>query len=172
MVGGRLPWTRRGASRVREGTGDARWGVCESPADVDAVYAGAYIWNGGSAFSGRAAVTVVQQSEEFAAWLESLDLPDRRAVNRVGARLAMNGFPLGDPRSSALRGSRFPLRELRPRSGASPLRVLHAFDPRRDALILPGGNEATEASFHRRAIARAETIWIAHLERLTREDRM
>jgi len=116
-------------------------------------------------------VTVIQQSEEFAAWLESLDLPDRRAVNRVVALLAMNGFTLGDPHSSALRGSRFRLRELRPRSGASPLRVLHAFDPRRDALILPGGNKATEASFHRRAIARAETIWIAHLERLTREDR-
>jgi hypothetical protein len=116
-------------------------------------------------------VTVVRQSKEFAAWLESLEATERESVNRVVTLLEMQGVVLGAPCSSALRGARFPLREPRPRGGASPLRVLYAFDPRREALILLGGNKATEASLNRRAIARAETIWISHLERLTREDR-
>ncbi len=116
-------------------------------------------------------MTVVHQSEEFEVWLESLDPADRRAVNRVVTLLEMLGVTLGAPHSSALRGSRFPLRELRPRSGASPLRLLYAFDPRREALVLLGGNKATEPVFYRRAIERAEALWIAHLARLTREDR-
>lgn len=116
-------------------------------------------------------MTVVHQSEEFEVWLESLDPADRRAVHRVVALLEMRGVILGTPHSSALRGSRFPLRELRPRSGASPLRLLYAFDPRREALVLLGGSKATEPAFYRRAIERAEALWIAHLARLDREDR-
>jgi len=116
-------------------------------------------------------VTVVRHSKEFAAWLESLEATQRESVARPVTLLEMRGVVLGAPYSSALRGAGFPLRELRPRGGASPLRVLYAFDPRREALILLGGNEATEPGFYRRAIARAETIWIAQLERLTREDR-
>jgi hypothetical protein len=75
-------------------------------------------------------VTVVRQSKEFAAWLESLEATERESVNRVVTLLEMQGVVLGAPYSSALRGAGFPLRELRPR-----------------------------------------TIWIAYLERLTREDR-
>ena len=116
-------------------------------------------------------MTGVRHSKEFAAWLESLEATERASVHRVVTLFELQGVVLGAPYSSALRGAGFPLRELRPRGGASPLRVLYAFDPRREVLILLGGNEATEASFYRRAIARAETIWIAHLEKLTREDR-
>jgi hypothetical protein len=61
-------------------------------------------------------------------------------------------------------------RELRPKRGASPLRVLYAFDPRREAVVLLGGNKAKEASFYRRAIARAETPWEVHLQELTPGD--
>ena len=116
-------------------------------------------------------MTVVRHSKEFAAWLESLEATERELVHRVVTLLEMQGVVLGAPYSSALRGAGFPLGELRPRGGASPLRVLYAFDPRREALILLGGNKATEASFYRRAIACAGTIWVAHLKRLTREDR-
>ena len=87
------------------------------------------------------------------------------------ALLEIHGVTLGAPHSSALRGSRFPLRELRPRSGGSPLRVLYAFDPHRNAVILLGGNKATDPRFYRRAIARAETLWAAHLTTLARGDR-
>ena len=104
-------------------------------------------------------MNVVRQTEEFAEWLASLPQGDRNAVNRV--------LTLGEPHSSALRGSKYRLRELRPRSGASPLRILYAFDPRREAWVLLGGNKAREASFYLRAIARAEAIWESHLAQLS-----
>ena len=100
-------------------------------------------------------MTVVHETEEFEVWFECLDKRDQEAVVRVVRLLKVNGVTLGQPRSSALRGSRF------------PLRVLYAFDPRREAVVLLGGNKAKEASFYRRAIARAETLWEAHLQELT-----
>ena len=57
----------------------------------------------------------------------------------------------------------------RDREAVEPLRVLYAFDPRREAWILLGGNKAKESNFYRRAIPRAEAIWMAHLGKLTRE---
>jgi hypothetical protein len=113
-------------------------------------------------------VTVVNETEEFEAWVQCLDRRDREAVERVVRLLRANGVTLGEPHSSALRGSRFPLRELRPKRGASPLRVLYAFDPRREAVVLLGGNRAKEASFYRRAIVHAEALWELHLEGLAR----
>jgi hypothetical protein len=114
-------------------------------------------------------VIVVRQTREFSEWLAALNPGDQKAVQRVVTLLELKGVTLGEPYSSALRGSTYPLRELRPRRGASPLRVLYAFDPRREAWILLGGNKATEASFYRHAIARAEALWAMHLERVKQE---
>jgi hypothetical protein len=115
-------------------------------------------------------MTVVNATGEFDAWLAGLDDREQRAVDRVVSMLAEHGISLGDPHSSAIRGSRFALRELRPKRGSSPLRVLYAFDPRREAVDLLGGNKATDSRFYRRAIQRAEELWSDHLERLGRED--
>jgi len=114
-------------------------------------------------------VTVVHETEEFEVWVQCLDRREREAVERVVRLLKVSGVTLGQPHSSALRGSRYPLRELRPKRGASPLRVLYAFDPRREAVVLLGGNKAKDSSFYRRAIARAEELWEQHLHGLARE---
>ena len=138
-------------------------------AQVESLCGQAYISNQRSASSaGRAVVTVVNETEDFEAWFECLDRRDQEAVERVVWLLKMRGVTLGQPSSSALRGSRFSLRELRPKRGASPLRVLYAFDPRREALLLLGGSKAKEPSFYRRAIVRAEALWEQHLQNLTR----
>jgi hypothetical protein len=115
-------------------------------------------------------MTAIAGTEEFNAWLAGLDDREKRSVDRVVAMLAAHGIALGEPHSSAVRGSRFPLRELRPKRGSSALRVIHAFDPRREALLLLGGNKATDARFYRRAIQRAEALWLDHVEGLRRED--
>ena len=114
-------------------------------------------------------MTVVHETEEFEVWVQCLGRGDRETVMRMVRLLEEKGVTLGEPHSSALRGSRFPLRELRPKRGASPLRVVYAFDPRREAVVLLGGNKAKEASFYRRAIARAEELWEQHLHGLARE---
>ena len=67
------------------------------------------------------------------------------------------------PHSSGLKGSKEPLRELRPRQGKSPLRVVYAFDPQRDAVLLIGGDKGSDARFYERIIPRAERIWKEYL---------
>jgi hypothetical protein len=109
-------------------------------------------------------MTVAGTTPESDAWFDELDDRDREAVMRVVRMLESKGITLGEPHSTALRGSRFPFRELRRKRGRSPLRVIYAFDPRREALVILGGDKAAEPRFYSRAMARAEALWIVHLE--------
>lgn len=61
------------------------------------------------------------------------------------------------------------LRELRIQVGGEPYRVFYAFDPRRVALLLIGGNKVGDEGFYERMVPRAERIYEQHLEELKRE---
>jgi hypothetical protein len=58
-------------------------------------------------------------------------------------------------------------RELRPRRGASPLRPVYAFDPRRQAVLLTGGDKGADKAMYDRIIPRAEAIWEQYLRERT-----
>ena len=47
-----------------------------------------------------------------------------------------------------------------------PYRVLYAFDPRRVALLLLGGDKTGDSRWYEKAIPQAETIYAKHLEEL------
>ena len=111
-------------------------------------------------------MTVIRSTEEFRSWAQSLERREFAAVERAVELLKASGISLGAPHTSALRGTSFPLRELRPSQGRSPVRVIYGFDPNREVLLLLGGSKAAEARFYRRAIARAEILWTRHLEQL------
>jgi hypothetical protein len=104
-------------------------------------------------------------------------LPTRSGEQRIqwAARDAVEdrrpgvGIALGEPYSSALKGTKHPLRKLRPKRGASPLRIIYAFDPEREALLLIGGEKGNDKRFYERAIPKAERLWEAHLEQLEKE---
>jgi hypothetical protein len=49
-------------------------------------------------------------------------------------------------------------------AGHSPLRILYAFDPRRQAVLLLGGSKAGNKRFYPALIRRAETTWEQYLE--------
>ena len=102
-------------------------------------------------------------TEEFEDWFTSLRETQQDEVIVVVRMLESAGVMLGFPASSALKGSRLPLRELRPKQGRSPLRVVYAFDPDRDAVLLVGGNKGTEKRFYERIISAAEKIWVKYL---------
>jgi hypothetical protein len=72
---------------------------------------------------------------------------------------------IGHPSSSAIHGASFALRELRIKSSGHALRVFYAFDPRRDAVLIIGGDKTGQNSddFYRRMIAEAEHIWKDYL---------
>ncbi|WP_424950302.1 type II toxin-antitoxin system RelE/ParE family toxin [Deinococcus sp.] len=81
---------------------------------------------------------------EVADWYEALDDQTAELVTAAIDLLAELGPTLGRPLVDTLQGSRLAnLKELRPGSaGGSELRVLFAFDPRRQAVLLTAGDKA------------------------------
>lgn len=107
----------------------------------------------------------VVATDEFANWYEALGADDQGAVARVVELLASRGVSLPFPYSSDIKGSRYAMRELRAQSGGRPLRVFYAFDPRRDAVLLLGGDKTgmDDARFYREMVPQAERIWREYL---------
>lgn len=102
-------------------------------------------------------------TDEFEQWFLALSEPDSMAVARVVGLLEARGTLLGFPYSSAIAGSRYPLRELRVQSGGRPLRVLYAFDALRQAVLLLGGDKTGDNRFYTKVIPRAEALWERYL---------
>lgn len=66
--------------------------------------------------------------------------------------------------SSGVRGLRHQhMRELRIQQGGRPLRVFYAFDPRRRAILLVGGDKTGDTRFYERYVQIADEIYDRHL---------
>lgn len=61
------------------------------------------------------------------------------------------------------------MREIRIQSGGKPIRVFYAFDPRRRAILLIGGDKTGDAGFYRRVVPLADKLYDEHLEELRQE---
>lgn len=71
------------------------------------------------------------------------------------------------PYSSDVRGSRHgQMRELRVQSHGAPLRVFYAFDPRRTAILLIGGDKTGDDRFYERMVPVADRLYDEHLRAL------
>jgi len=112
----------------------------------------------------------VVATDEFADWYQDLSQSDAMAVARNVGLLEARGTTLGHPRSSAIKGSRYPLRELRIQSGGRPLRVFYAFDPKRQAVLLLGGDKTGDNRFYEKFVPRAESIWEMYLTEIREEE--
>jgi hypothetical protein len=104
-------------------------------------------------------------TDEFATWFEELDEVHVNPVIIAVSKLEQAGVALGHPASSAINGATFALRELRIKSSGHALRVFYAFDPRRNAVLILGGDKTGKNSddFYARMIDRAERIWKEYL---------
>ena len=105
-------------------------------------------------------------TDEFESWFLGLSTADADAVVRVVGLLEVKGLALGFPYSSALAGSRYALRELRVQSAGRPLRIVYAFDPKRQAVLILGGDKTGDDRFYERMIPRAEDIWESYLRQV------
>jgi hypothetical protein len=112
-------------------------------------------------------VTVIG-TNEFETWFMALNDDESDAVARVVDMLEMYGTTLPFPYSSAIKGSTVALRELRVQSGGHPLRVIYAFDPARQAVLLIGGDKTGDARFYGRLVPQAERIWSRYLQEVGR----
>ncbi len=104
---------------------------------------------------------------------ETLRAGEQDDVAAIVAVLEEKGPQLPFPYCLAVAGSRHRhMRELRVQSGGDPLRVFrvfYAFDPRRTAILLIGGNKAGESRFYARMIALADRLYDEYLAELRRE---
>ena len=84
--------------------------------------------------------------------------------------LARFGVSLKLPHSSGISTSRFPhMRELRIQHEGRPYRVLYAFDPRRDALLLIGGDKTGDDRWYETFVPLADRLYEQHLRELEEE---
>jgi hypothetical protein len=104
-------------------------------------------------------------TDEFVAWYAELDEDDTKAVVRVVDLLAARGVSLPFPYSSDIKGSAYAIRELRVQSGEKPLRILYAFDPTRQAVLLLGADKTgiSDKAFYATYMPQAEGLWEEYL---------
>lgn len=89
----------------------------------------------------------------------------------AGVRLLEEQGPkLGFPFSSGVNRSRHGhMRELRIQIGGRPIRVFYAFDPRRIAILLIGGDKTGDERFYETYVPRADALYDEYLEELREE---
>ncbi len=110
--------------------------------------------------------------ELIAGWLASLDNDSREQVVAAIELLEDRGPQLGRPIVDTVSSSRHRnMKELRPgSSGRTELRILFAFDPVREAIMLIAGDKSGSwKRWYARNIPRADDLFDEHLRRLKGE---
>ncbi len=112
----------------------------------------------------------VEVTDEFAAWFEAASEPVQDDVDRSVGLLEQKGPNLSHPYSSGIKGSDYEhMRELRVQSGGHPIRIFYAFDPRRTAILLIGGDKTGDGRFYETFIPRADQLYAEYIDEIRRE---
>ena len=100
---------------------------------LDGIFCLSYIWK--MAWN-------VEYTDEFGVWWGGLTEAEQESLAASVQLLEHRGPLLGHPHSSGINGSQHGhMRELRTQHGGKPYRTLYAFDPRRMAILLIGGDK-------------------------------
>lgn len=109
----------------------------------------------------------VEYTEEFRTWWDALPKTEQRALTRGIVILETVGPAVPFPFSSKIRGSRHGhMRELRIQHAGRPFRMLYAFDPRRTAVVLIGGDKTGDDRWYQWAVPRADDLYDSHLQKI------
>ena len=110
---------------------------------------------------------VVEHTPEFRDWWVSLSDDEQESVDASVRLLEARGPHLPFPHSSRIVSSRHStMRELRIQHQGRPYRVLYAFDPRRIALLLIGGEKTGNDRWYAQVVPVADRLLEAHLNDL------
>ncbi len=112
----------------------------------------------------------VEYTDDFELWWADLTSAQCDSIIAGVELLEDRGPALGYPYSSDINSSRHGnMRELRVQSGGRPLRIFYAFDPRRTAILLIGGDKTGDNRFYTRLVNRADDLYDDDLAVLLRE---
>jgi hypothetical protein len=103
-------------------------------------------------------------TDEFEKWWNKLSEGEQDSVGRVVGLLMARGPSLPYPYSSGVASSDFPhMRELRIQHAGEPYRVLYAFDPKRQAVLLIGGIKTGDNRWYEVHVQIADRIYREYL---------
>jgi hypothetical protein len=109
----------------------------------------------------------VEFSDEFGEWWNGLTTGEQKSVDFTVSLLQEVGPTLRMPHSSGVELSRHThMRELRIQHEGRPYRVLYAFDPRRAAMPLIGGDKTGKDRWYEVYVPLADAIYDRHLNEL------
>ncbi|MBW4622646.1 MAG: type II toxin-antitoxin system RelE/ParE family toxin [Cyanosarcina radialis HA8281-LM2] len=107
----------------------------------------------------------------FRDWLYEQEEDVQDSILAILGVLKQEGPLLGRPYVDTIQGSKYPnLKELRVQHGGEPWRILFAFDPMRQAIVLVGGNKTGDKRWYEKNIPLAEQRLDEHLETLKEND--
>jgi len=113
----------------------------------------------------------VEYTDQFGEWWDSLTKKEQDSIAAIVGVLEDRGPRLPYPYSSDVKSSRHShMRELRKHHGGDPYRILYAFDPRRIAILLIGGNKAGDDRWYKRFVPIADDLYDEHLLELKEEE--
>ena len=114
----------------------------------------------------------VEYTDEFERWWDRLTEEEQDSVAVAIELLEERGPDLRQPHSSGVESSRHGrMRELRVQHAGRPFRVLYAFDPRRVAILLIGGDKTGDDRWYEKFVPLADGLYDEHLRQLEREKR-
>ena len=112
----------------------------------------------------------VEFSGEFEQWWDGLTAAEQKSIDFTVSLLQEVGPALKMPHSSGVEASRHGhMRELRIQHQGRPYRVLYAFDARRAAMLLIGGDKTGNNRWYEEYVSLADAIYDRHLRELENE---
>ena len=112
----------------------------------------------------------LEYTDEFGDWWDRLTEAEQESVRASVLLLEHYGPQLPFPHSSGVEVSRHGhMRELRVQHQGRPYRVLYAFDPRRAAILLIGGDKTGRDRWYEIHVPIADRLYDEHLAQLKRE---
>jgi len=111
----------------------------------------------------------IEYTDEFGAWWEGLSEAEQEDIDAVVRVLEQRGPALRRPHVGTVNGSRHAnMKELIVQHTGRPYRILFAFDPRRCAILLIGGDKTGDGSWYARYVPIADQLYDEHLAALRR----
>jgi hypothetical protein len=114
----------------------------------------------------------IEFTGQFETWWNSLSEDEQVEISAKVELLQERGPTLPRPHADVISTSRHAnMKELRGKVEDRQLRVLYAFDPRRTALLLLGGDKTGDPKWYDKFVPMADDLFDQHLKRLARQRR-
>jgi len=112
----------------------------------------------------------IEYTDGFEVWWDSLSEEEQEEMNAKVELLEEHGPTLSRPHADRIESSRHSnMKELRGKVNERRLRALFAFDPRRTALLLIGGDKTDDPKWYERFVPIADDLFDQHLREIEQE---